>query len=88
MKQAESLKELQTIPGVGPAVAGDLISLGIHSVRALKGRNPESLYMRLCRQQGQPIDRCMLYVFRCAVYFASHKRHDPERLKWWNWKDK
>ncbi len=34
-----------------------------------------------------PLDRCVLYVFRCANYYAAHKRHDPELLKWWNWKD-
>ncbi|NQU25233.1 MAG: pathogenicity locus, partial [Candidatus Nealsonbacteria bacterium] len=28
-----------------------------------------------------------LYVFRCAVYFASNATHDAELLKWWNWKD-
>lgn len=33
------------------------------------------------------MDRCMLYVFRCAVYYASSEQHDPELLKWWNWKD-
>jgi hypothetical protein len=27
----------------------------------------------------------MLYVFRCAVYYASNETHEPERLKWWNW---
>ncbi len=21
------------------------------------------------------------------VYFASTKKHDPEKLKWWYWKD-
>ena len=47
----------------------------------------EQLYQQLCVQQGQHVDRCMLYVFRCGVYFASHKKHDPEKLKWWNWKD-
>jgi hypothetical protein len=25
---------------------------------------------------------------RCAVYFAKTKNPDPEKLKWWNWKDK
>ncbi|WP_334292712.1 helix-hairpin-helix domain-containing protein [Parasporobacterium paucivorans] len=29
----------------------------------------------------------MLYVFRCAVYYANEEAHDPEKLKWWNWKD-
>jgi hypothetical protein len=28
----------------------------------------------------------VLYVFRCAVYYAGHREHDPELLKWWNWK--
>ena len=34
-------------------------------------------------------DRCLLYVFRCAVYFAETPVHkqDAEKLKWWNWKD-
>jgi hypothetical protein len=33
------------------------------------------------------VDRCMLYVFRCAVYYATNKKHDPKLLKWWNWKE-
>ncbi len=82
------LKELQQIPGVGPSIARDLAGLGIRSVRDLKHQQPEKLYRRLCRQQGAPVDRCVLYVFRCAVYYASARRPDPERLKWWNWKDR
>jgi len=35
----------------------------------------------------KPVDRDMLCVFRRAVYYASHRDHDPELLKWWNWKD-
>ena len=45
------------------------------------------LYNQLNQRMGTTIDRCMLYVFRCAVYFASTTKHDPEKLKWWNWKD-
>ncbi|MHA2066255.1 MAG: hypothetical protein ACXABY_17925 [Candidatus Thorarchaeota archaeon] len=29
----------------------------------------------------------MLYVFRCAIYYASNNEHDPQLLKWQNWKD-
>lgn len=29
----------------------------------------------------------MLDVFRWAVYYAAEKEHDPEKIKWWNWKD-
>lgn len=84
----QTVKELQIIPGVGPSVAEDLWELGIRSVAQLKGKDPERLYVQRCEQQGVQIDRCLLYVFRCAVYFAEHKRHNPEKLKWWNWKDR
>ncbi len=81
-------KDLQRIPGVGPSIAADLLDLGIGSVAALRGQDPERLYQRLCRQAGGPVDRCVLYVFRCAVYFAENTVHDPELLKWWHWKDR
>jgi len=80
--------ELQKIPGVGKSIAQDLRNLGIDSVQELKDKDPEELYVRLCDQRGIHVDRCMLYVFRCAVYYASTQTHDPELLKWWNWKDK
>jgi hypothetical protein len=86
--EAESLKDLRRIPGVGPSIARDLYELGVRRVADLKKADPEDLYERRCVQQGVRIDRCLLYVFRCAVYFASHKAHDPELLKWWNWKDR
>lgn len=82
-----SLKELQKIPGVGPSIARDLLSLNIRSSSDLKGRNPERLYARINKAAGRRQDPCLLYVFRCAVYFASSPRPKPERLKWWAWKD-
>lgn len=83
----EELKDLQRIPGVGPSIAEDLWHLGFRRVVDLEGADPEKLYVDLCELQGCKIDRCMLYVFRCAVYFASHKAHDSRLLLWWNWKD-
>jgi hypothetical protein len=53
----------------------------------LCGEDPQEMYTRLCALENAHIDRCVLYVFRCAVYFADEKQHDPEKLKWWNWKD-
>ena len=79
--------ELQQIPGVGPSIAGDLQGIGITSIAELKDGDPQALYDRVCKATGQIQDRCLLYVFRCAVYYASHVRHDEEKLKWWNWKD-
>lgn len=83
----EALRDLRRIPGVGKSIAEDLWGLGFRSVAEMRGQDPEALYLRMCERQGVRIDRCMLYVLRCAVYFASHERHDPERLRWWNWKD-
>lgn len=83
----ESMQEFLTVPGVGKRIAQDLADLGIRSVKDLKKRDPERLYRKLCALRGRQIDRCVLYVFRCAIYFASEKRHDPYLLKWWNWKD-
>lgn len=80
-------RELMTIPGVGKAVSQDFYDLGIKRIADLKGKSPEKLYSTLCKLQNKHIDRCMLYVMRCAVYYASHTIHDPAALKWWNWKD-
>jgi predicted flap endonuclease-1-like 5' DNA nuclease len=62
--------DLQTIPGVGPSISQDLRELGFHAVADLRGQDPQEMYERLCLRQGQHVDRCVLYVFRCAVYFA------------------
>ena len=87
MMDTQVLKELRRIPGVGTSIAADLYSLGIHSASDLRGVDPEELYLKLCAIRGMHIDRCVLYVFRCAVYFASHEVRDVELLMWWNWKD-
>lgn len=86
-KRSNILKEFQRIPGVGKSIAQDLYDLGYRAVSDLKGENPEHMYETFCNLVGMKVDRCMLYVFRCAVYFASTTTPDPELLKWWNWKD-
>jgi len=85
MQQSE-LRELEQIPGVGKRIAEDLWNLGFRSIQDLKDQDPEEIYLRLSAQKGVPVDRCALYVLRCVVYYASHERHNPELLKWWNWK--
>ena len=84
----KTLKEFRTIPGVGKTIAQDFWDIGLRSLDDLKGADAQELYESLCAFQGVQVDRCMLYVFRCAIYFASTQNHDPELLKWWNWKDK
>jgi hypothetical protein len=83
----DAIRPLMVIPGIGPSLAADLYVLGIRSVELLKDRNPELLYRKLCKLVGQRVDRCVLYTFRCAVYFASEPNPNPEKLKWWLWMD-
>jgi hypothetical protein len=84
---ADAIRSLSVIPGIGPALAADLYLVGIRNIESLKGRKPEVLYRKLSKLVGRPVDRCVLYTFRCAVYFASEQNPDPEKLKWWNWMD-
>ena len=83
----EEGKALQIIPGVGKSLGRDLADLGYQNVDALKDEDPQIMYEKLIALRGHPIDRCVLYVFRCAVYYAGTSNHEPELLKWWNWKD-
>lgn len=83
-----AIKTLMQIPGVGKSIANDLYEVGIKKIADLKNKNPELLYARSNKKAGAVQDRCLLYVFRCAVYYASNKNHDKEKLKWWNWKEK
>jgi hypothetical protein len=83
-----SYDELQEAPGIGPSLAKDLHDLGVHTLAALARRDPERLYDRLNTLRGQRQDPCVLYAFRCAVYYAKTDRPKPDLLKWWNWKDR
>ena len=80
------MNDLQKIPGVGPKMAADLQLLGINRIEDLRDKDPMELYERLCRMTGHKQDPCVLYVFRCAVYYATEKNPEPDKLKWWNWK--
>lgn len=79
---------LTKIPYVGKNTKEDLIKMGITCVEDLRGKNPEELYLQDCKIKQYQEDRCQLYVFRMAVYYAEHTTWDEEKLKWWYWKDK
>jgi hypothetical protein len=83
------IQALTVIPGVGKSIAADLRAIGVRRVSDLRGKDPERLYDKSNHLAGTVQDRCLLYVFRCAVYFAGTegRRRDTEKLKWWNWKD-
>ena len=89
MTAKETIKDLTIIPGVGKSIASDLYNIGIRRIDDLKGKDPQQLYDQSNRFACCVQDRCLLYAFRCAVYFAetpADKQHN-EKLKWWNWKD-
>jgi nucleotidyltransferase/DNA polymerase involved in DNA repair len=89
MKKRTPPRSLTDIPGVGKSIAEDLRNIGIHRVEDLRGIDPQRLFDLSNAHAGVVQDRCLLYVFRCAVYFAETplKEQYPEKLKWWNWKD-
>ncbi len=79
--------DLLTIPYVGKNTKQDLLKIGITCVEDLVGKDPEQLYQKDCQVKQYVEDRCQLYVFRMAVYYAEHTEWDEEKLKWWYWKD-
>jgi hypothetical protein len=82
-----AVRDLMRVPGVGVKTASLLWDMGIKGVSDLDHEDPEGLYLRACVLRGETIDRCVLYVFRAAVYYASNDRHEERLLKWWNWQD-
>ncbi len=88
MKKRDAKSNLTEIPYVGNSIASDFKDIGIAKISDLKGKDPEKLYLRICAKRGCRVDRCVLYVCRSSVYFAENRNPDPEKLKWWNWKDK
>ncbi|MEN6349968.1 MAG: helix-hairpin-helix domain-containing protein [Syntrophomonas sp.] len=80
--------ELTKIPGIGKNMAEHLIKAGYPTIDTLKGQNPDDIYAKDCRAQGCTVDRCALYCYRLAVYYADNDGVLPEGKKnWWDWKD-
>ncbi len=81
---------LTSIPSIGKSIAEDLNNIGIYEVQDLVGKDPQALFDASNAYAGCVQDRCLLYTFRCAVYFVNTPEHlqKSEKLKWWNWKDR
>ncbi len=87
IKKENAVKELQTVPGVGKSIAGNLWNIGIRNIKDLAGHSPVKLYEQLNQFSGVKNDICVLYTFRCAVYYATETKHEKRKLKWWYWKN-
>lgn len=81
------MSDLRQIPGVGPRIEQALHQIGIRCLKDLVGRDPEELYRLDCLRKGFQEDRCALYVYRLAVYYAENPVREAEKLKWWYWKN-
>lgn len=79
---------LINIPNVGKKTKESFINIGVTCVEDLIGKNAEELYQKDCEVKGFLEDRCQLYLFRMAIYYAETPNPDPEKLKWWYWKGK
>jgi Pathogenicity locus len=70
---------LRAIPNVGPAIAGDLIRLGITRLEDLAGRDPDHMYDALCDLDARRHDPCLRDVFAAVVAYANGEEARP----WW-----
>ena len=80
--------ELTKIPGIGINMAEHLSGAGFPTIESLRGNSPDDIYAADCLAQGMHVDKCALYCYRLAVYYAYHDGQLPEgRENWWDWKD-
>ncbi len=79
--------DLCKIPGIGVDIEPSLVQLGFRTISSLKNADADRIYEKECLTRGRRIDRCLLYKYRCAVYYASTEHPDPEKLKWLYWQD-
>ena len=72
---------LEQLPNIGPSLAEDLRSIGIHRPADLRGRDAFVLYQKLCAATGQRQDPCVLDTFMAATDFMRGAAAAP----WWHY---
>ena len=72
-------RALQRMPNVGPAVAYDLLRLGVRCPEDLTGKDPDALYEELGRLDGVRHDPCVRDVFAAVIDHAETGEATP----WW-----
>jgi Pathogenicity locus len=77
--RAEDCTLLEQLPNIGPSLAANLRSIGIHAPRELQGRDAFVLYQRLNAATGARNDPCVLDTFMAAVDFMNGAAPAP----WW-----
>jgi hypothetical protein len=87
MNKKESLRELRTLPNIGPKCAEMMYDAGIMSVAQFEKLGAQKTYDACCKKQGHQIHRAFLYVLRSAHYFLDHPEQRAKVMQWWMWKD-
>ena len=77
--ERDQYTDLEQLPNVGPAIAGNLRRIGIAVPDDLVGRDPYDMYDDLCQVTGTRHDPCVLDVFIAAVRFMAGEPATP----WW-----
>ena len=72
-------RDLQRMPNVGPAIAHDLIRLGIRRPDDLRGKDPDDLYERLSELDGVRHDPCLRDTMAAVISYAETGDTSP----WW-----
>ncbi|HJQ93838.1 MAG TPA: DUF4332 domain-containing protein [Candidatus Thermoplasmatota archaeon] len=81
--QQQTLVQLQTLPGIDPAMAADLLRLGVTSVDDLSRRDPRDLYDRIGALDGvRPCPR-VLDAYAAAI----HAARTGEGIPWYTFAD-
>jgi hypothetical protein len=72
---------LTDLPNIGPAIANDLVVIGIYTPTDLVGADAVALYELLNEKTGQRHDPCVLDVFMSAIEFMNGKKAKA----WWQY---
>ena len=75
----KTVSQLEELPNIGKAIAGDLRLVGIQQPQDLIGKDPYQLYDDLCNATGEKHDPCVLDVFLAVVDFME----GGEPVPWW-----
>lgn len=77
----QRLNRLTDLPNIGPAMAQDLVLIGISAPQQLVGRDPYQLYRQLNLMRGIRQDPCVLDVFISVTRFMD----GDEPQAWWRY---
>jgi hypothetical protein len=77
--QRQAWLAFRELPNIGPAMASDLVRLGLRTLDDLERADPRELYDRISALDGARHDPCVLDTFGAAV----HNLRTGEALPWW-----